>query len=86
VIGINEDGQRNAAKVKPFVKTHGFQFPVLLDLNREAQSRLHVAVLPSTILIDSKGEVVYTIFGYRPGEIDLLRKHVETLLEHGSGE
>jgi thiol-disulfide isomerase/thioredoxin len=43
LVGINEDGQRNAAKVKPFAKTQGMTFPVLLDLNREAQTRLERA-------------------------------------------
>jgi cytochrome c biogenesis protein CcmG, thiol:disulfide interchange protein DsbE len=84
VVGINEDGQRNAAKVKPFVKTNGFKFPTVLDLNREAQSRLNVAVLPTTLLLDSTGKVVHTSFGYRPGEIDVLRKKVESLLSSGN--
>lgn len=80
VIGINEDGQRNAAKVKPFVKTHAFAFPVLLDLNRETQSRLNVAVLPTTLLLDAQGKVVHTIFGFRQGEIAALRDKIEPLL------
>jgi thiol-disulfide isomerase/thioredoxin len=80
MLGINEDGQRNAAKVKPFVKTQGFRFPVLLDLNRETQSRLNVVALPTTILLDAQGTLVYTSFGYRPGEIDELRKHILGML------
>jgi thiol-disulfide isomerase/thioredoxin len=81
LVAINEDGQRNAAKVKPFVKTQGFDFPVLVDLNREVQSRLHVVGLPTTFLLDSDGKVVRTSFGYRPGEIDGLRQEIESLLD-----
>jgi thiol-disulfide isomerase/thioredoxin len=81
VVGINEGGQRNAAKVKPFVKTHAFAFPVLLDLNRETQSRLNVAVLPTTLLLDAQGKVVHTIFGFRQGEIAALRAQIEPLLD-----
>jgi thiol-disulfide isomerase/thioredoxin len=80
IIGINEDGQRNASKVKPFVKTQGFKFPVVLDLNREAQSRLNVAVLPTTLLLDAEGKLVHTSFGYRPGEVDALREKIEPFL------
>jgi len=80
LVGINEDGQRNAAKVKPFVKTQQIVFPVLLDLNREAQNRLNVGVLPTTLLLDSQGNVVHTSFGYRQGEIDKLRQKIEPLL------
>jgi thiol-disulfide isomerase/thioredoxin len=80
LLGINEDGQRGAAKVKPFVQTKGFQFPVLLDLNGEAQSRLGVLVLPTTLLLDAEGRVLHTAFGYRPGDIDVLRAKIEPLL------
>jgi thiol-disulfide isomerase/thioredoxin len=81
LFGINEDGQRNASKVEPFVRTHGVRFPVLLDLNREAQSRLNVVVLPTTMLLDSTGKVHHTSFGYRAGEVEILRRKIESLLE-----
>lgn len=84
VVGINEDGPRNAAKVKPFAKTRGIEFPVVLDLNRAAQGQLQVAVLPTTLLIDRDGTVVRTSFGYRPGEIDALRKAAEALLDQAT--
>jgi hypothetical protein len=66
--------------VKPFAKTHGIGFPVVLDLNRSAQSQLQVPVLPTTLLLDRDGTVLRTSFGYRPGEIDALRKAAEALL------
>jgi thiol-disulfide isomerase/thioredoxin len=80
VLGINEDGQRAAAKVKPFVTTQGLEFPVLLDLNNEARARLKAVALPTTLLFDSTGKLVHTSFGYRPGEIDALRERIEALL------
>jgi thiol-disulfide isomerase/thioredoxin len=80
VVGINEDGQRGAAKVKPFVATHGIDFPILLDLNNEARGRLKAMALPTTLLFDANGKLVHTSFGYRPGEIDLLRDKIEALL------
>jgi thiol-disulfide isomerase/thioredoxin len=83
VVGINQDGQRNAAKVKPFLRTRGLRFPQLLDLNREAQSRLNVAVLPTTILLDRDGRVVHVGAGFRPGETAVLREKIEALLDGG---
>jgi thiol-disulfide isomerase/thioredoxin len=80
MVGVNEDGQRGAAKVKPFVQTKGVRFPVLLDLNQEAQSRLGVLVLPTTILLDADGRVVHTTLGYRAGETETLRAKIEALL------
>jgi hypothetical protein len=86
MVGVNEDGQRGAAKVKPFVQTKNVRFPVLLDLNQEAQARLGVMVLPTTILLDAEGRVLHTAFGYRPGEIEALRARIEALLPREAHE
>jgi len=80
IVAINEDGQRGAAKVKPFLKTRGFTFPVVVDLNREAQVRLDANALPTTLVVGADGKVLHTSFGFRPGEIDKLRDVVEPLL------
>ncbi len=77
VVGINEDGPRNAPKVRPFLAASGYTFPVLLDLNREAQQRLHANALPTTIVLDKNGVVLHSSFGYRPGEYEKLRALIE---------
>lgn len=80
VVAINEDGPRNAPKVKPFMQTNGYEFPVLLDLNREAQRRLQAVALPTTLLLDADGTVLHSSFGYDPGELDRIRPLIESLL------
>ena len=77
VVGINEDGPRNAPKVRPFLTANGYTFLVLLDLNREAQQRLHANALPTTIVLDKNGVVLHSSFGYRPGEHEKLRALLE---------
>lgn len=77
VVGINEDGPRNAAKVRPFLQANGYTFPVLLDLNREAQRRLQAIALPTTLVLDKNGVLLHSSFGYRPGETDKLRALLE---------
>ena len=86
LVGINEDGPRNASKVKPFVRSHGYSFPILLDLNRRAQTRLNAVTLPTTLLLDSEGTVVHVSFGYRKGEIAKLREQIEAMLPKEADE
>jgi len=81
VVAINEDGPRNAAKVKPFLKSHGYDFPVVLDLNREAQRQLQALALPTTLVLDPQGVVLHSSFGYRPGEYEKLRALLEPHLD-----
>ncbi len=80
VLAINEDGPRNAAKVKPFLQAQGYTFPVLLDLNREAQQQLQAIALPTTIVVAADGTLLHSSFGYRPGEYEELRALLEPLL------
>jgi thiol-disulfide isomerase/thioredoxin len=81
VIAINEDGPRNVAKVRPFLKSNGYDFPVLLDLNREAQRQLQALALPTTLVLDPQGVVLHSSFGYRPGEYEKLRALLEPYLD-----
>jgi len=86
ILGINEDGPRNAAKVKPFVLSHGYSFPIVLDLNRTAQRRLNALTLPTTLLLDAEGVVVHASFGYRKGEIAKLREMIEEMMQQDTDE
>lgn len=86
ILGINEDGPRNASKVKPFVRSHGYSFPIVLDLNRDAQRRLNALTLPTTLLLDSEGTVVHVSSGYRKGEIAKLRGQIEAMLAKEADE
>jgi peroxiredoxin len=86
VVGINEDGPRNASKVKPFLETHGYTFPVVLDLNRQAQRQLQALALPTTLVLDRQGVVLHVAFGYRPGEYDKLRTLLEPHLDEEPDE
>jgi thiol-disulfide isomerase/thioredoxin len=86
VVAINEDGPRNAAKVKPFLQTYGYTFPVLMDLNREAQQLLQAVALPTTIVVDRDGAVLHTSLGFRPGESRKLRAVLEPHLAPAADE
>ena len=80
IVGINEDGARSAAKVKAFVAAQGIDFPILLDTDNMARTRLNAVALPTTLLYDASGKLVHTQYGYRPGEIARLREQIEGLL------
>ena len=49
--------------VKPFVKVHKLSFPILLDHRLKASNQFGVVSLPSTFMIDPKGEIIGAILG-----------------------
>lgn len=80
-VGISIDGPRNLAKVKPFARSLGVTYPILLDTNSEVMGKLGVQAIPSLLIINSADEIVYFHEGYKPGEEIAIRNEIIKLLE-----
>lgn len=75
-IGVSVDGPRNLNKVKPFSKSLGIDYPVLLDTDNSVMSRIGVRAVPSLIVVNSDDEIVYFHEGYGPGEEKIIEKEI----------
>ena len=80
IIAISTDDEKTVAKVKPFVKSKNYNFPVLLDTNSEVARKYYVQNVPYTFLLDEKGNIVYSHLGYKRGDELQVKKKVEALL------
>lgn len=85
-IGINVDSPRNLAKVKPFARSMGITYPVLLDVNSEVMAQLNVTAVPTLLVVNAAREVVLLHEGFRPGDAQYLREEIEHLLAQPSPE
>lgn len=82
MFAISTDNEKTVSKVKPFVKSKGYSFPVLLDTNSEVSRKYYAKAIPFTVLIDKKGNIVYTHLGYMRGDEELVKKKIEELLKN----
>lgn len=80
-VGISIDGPRNLAKVKPFARSLGVNYPVLLDTNSEVMAQLGVQAIPTLLIVNSNDEIVYFHEGYKAGEEIEIREEILKLLE-----
>ena len=80
-IGINVDGPRNQAKVKPFVKTLKINYTIILDPNQELVNELNVSAYPTLLVYNDKGKEVFVHEGFNPGDEKLIKKELQKLLE-----
>ncbi len=68
-VGVDLDsfGTKRVAK---FVEglTFDLSYPVVIDKQRQAAAKYGVSVLPTTVIIDREGKVVYYHVGYAPGD------------------
>ena len=72
LLAITIDDARSLAKVPALIETKGWEYTVLADPSRELMKALNFQTVPQTFIVDKKGEIVYSHFGYSPGaEIEL---------------
>lgn len=80
MIGLSVDSPRNVAKIGPFVRSMGIDYPVLLDLDQKLMGEYNVVAIPTLIVLNDKGEVLYKHTGYQPGDKTILKNKLESLL------
>ncbi|MBD3168143.1 MAG: redoxin domain-containing protein [candidate division Zixibacteria bacterium] len=77
LVGINEDSGRSHSKVKSFVKSKGWDFPVLMDNNEKVKRDYKAFGLPYSVILDSEGYIIHTAYGFRPGDEAKVKKIIE---------
>ena len=81
LIGISTDDQKTVAKVKPYIKSKGYNFPVLYDTNNDIARIYYALAIPYSVIIDSKGRIIYTHLGYMKGDEIEVSNKIRHLLE-----
>ena len=81
LLAISTDSERTVAKVKPFVKSKSYDFPVLYDTSGDVARIYYARAVPFTVLIDDKGAIVYTHLGYMKGDELVVISKVKEMIE-----
>ena len=80
-IGISIDSPRNLAKVKPFARSMGISYPVLLDSNSELMGDLNVTAVPSLLILNEDNKILYMHEGFSAGDEEIIREEIEKGLQ-----
>ena len=81
LLAISTDTEKSVAKVKPYIKSKNYKFPVLFDTNSEVARKYYAQQMPYTVMLDKNGNIVYTHLGYMKGDEKKIEKLVVELLE-----
>jgi thiol-disulfide isomerase/thioredoxin len=79
IVAVNEDSPSDQSKVKPFVKQKRFDFVVVIDEDKDLWNYFKVVTMPTTLLVNQPGNIVYSHSGYKPGDEAELAKPLEAL-------
>lgn len=80
VLTINTDDPKTSARVKAYVRSQKFTFPVLLDPDGRIFQMLNGSAVPYSLLISRDGTVLYRRTGYLPGDEKLIAEKFEQAL------
>ncbi len=82
LVAISVDNTRSLSKVRPYIRSQGFSFPVLLDTDGEVLKRYRGSNVPHTVLVASDGTIRKVWIGYHPGEEEEIEAEVELLVSN----
>ena len=76
-VGISVDSPRNLSKVKPFTRSMGITYPILLDASGEIMGELNVTAVPTLLIIDKEFRILYVHEGFNAGDEERIREEIE---------
>ena len=82
VVSVNIDNTRSMSKVKSYVRSQKYAFPVLSDPRAELFRKMGGKVMPFVIIADTSGLVINRHVGYNPGDEKKLEKEILLLLSN----
>ena len=77
VICINTDNLKSVPKAKAYVRQKKYDFLIAADPSSQIFKKLNASVMPTTLIMDKNGQIVYTKEGYMGGD----EKKVEAVLK-----
>ena len=77
VICINTDNLKSVPKAKAYVRQKKYDILIAADPSSQIFKKLNASVMPTTLIMDKNGQIVYTKEGYMGGD----EKKVEAALK-----
>lgn len=79
MVAVTIDNAQGLPKVKPMVAQKRWKYTIVSDVNSQLLAQLGGQNVPYTVVIDQKGNIVYTHNGYKDGDEVALEKKLAEL-------
>ena len=80
VLAVSVDNQKSLSQVRSFIKTKKFSFEIFLDPNMQIFKKLNGNLMPTNVLVDKSGKVVWRHYGYLPGDEKKMEEQILNVL------
>ena len=82
-VAISIDDQKSLSKVKPYIDSKSYKFPVLFDTDKNVFSNFGGQDPPFSVFLDRNGNVFKTYSGYIQGDDGKLESEIKDALKIG---
>jgi peroxiredoxin len=82
VVGVSIDDERSGTEVEHFAKAQGATYPIWLDPGNEISSALGTYAVPTTVLLDASGQVLWRHLGPVASDDSTLSRALASALRH----
>jgi len=80
LVGVNVEPDAKGAEAW-LSKQKPVSFPIAFDTESKVSKMYQVAVMPSTVFVDRKGNIRIMHKGYKPGEENIYLTQIRTMLK-----
>lgn len=82
-VAISVDDNKSSSKVPAYVRARKLPFTILLDADKSLYKKMHIANVPSLVVLNEQNEVVYKHSGFKAGDEVALKRVIEATLTSG---
>ena len=68
ILSISVDSQKSLSHVRSYIRANDYIYDVFLDPNRQVFKKLNGNLMPTNVLLDTDGKVLWRHYGYIPGD------------------
>ena len=84
VLSISIDSQKSLAQVRSYIRINNYSFDVFLDPNMQVFKKMNGNLMPTNILLDQKGNIIWRHYGYLPGDEKNMNLQIRSALNLNS--
>ena len=84
VLSISIDSQKSLAQVRSYIRINNYSFEVFLDPNMQVFKKMNGNLMPTNILLDKKGNIIWRHYGYLPGDEKNMNLQIRSALNLNS--
>jgi thiol-disulfide isomerase/thioredoxin len=80
-LAVSTDSQKSLSQVRSYIRSKKYTFEVFQDPNSQTFKKLNGNLMPTNILINKDGKILWRHYGYLPGDETEMEKAIRSALK-----